>query len=76
VSRRQTINGYKVIVSNVTARQGFPAAQQLCAADANGLHVYVTTSSGNGVPTAAAIFAHHMRLLGTAPAGWTTKPLG
>ena len=75
-SRHQTINGYKVIVSNVTARQGFPASQQLCAADANGLHVYVTTSSGSGVPTAAGIFAHHMRLLGTDPAGWTTKPLG
>src|ERR1035437_8318204 len=76
VSRHRTINGYKVIVSNFTARQGFPASQQLCAADANGLHVYVTTSSGTGVPTAAGIFAHHMRLLGTDPADWTTKPLG
>jgi hypothetical protein len=76
VSRHRTINGYQVIVSNFTARQGSPAAQLLCAADADGLHMYLWTGSGTGVPTAAEIFAHHLRLLGTNPANWTTKPLG
>jgi hypothetical protein len=76
VSRHRTINGYQVIVSNFTARQGFPASQQLCGANADGLHVYITTSNGTGVPTAAGIFAHHLRLLGTNTANWTTRPLG
>ena len=76
VSRHRIINGYKVVVSDFTARQGFPASQQLCGADADGLHMYIATSRGSGVPTAAGIFAHHLRLLGTNPANWTTKPLG
>jgi hypothetical protein len=75
VSRHRTINGYQVIVSNFTPRQGFPASQQLCGANADGLHVYISTSRGSGVPAAAAIFAHHLRLLGTNPANWTTRPL-
>jgi hypothetical protein len=76
VSRHRTINGYQVIVSNFTARQGSPAAQELCATDADGLNIYLWTGSGTGVPAAAEIFAHHLRLLGTNPANWTTKPLG
>jgi hypothetical protein len=76
VSRHRAINGYQVIVSNFTARQGFPASQQLCSANADGLHVYITTSSGTPVPSAAGIFAHHLRLLGANPANWTTRPLG
>jgi hypothetical protein len=75
VTRHRTINGYKVVVNNFAARQGFAASQQLCGADADGLHVSITTSRGSGVPTAAGIFAHHLRLLGTNPANWTTKPL-
>ena len=75
MSRHRTINGYRVIVSNFTARQGSPAAQELCA-DADGLNIYLWTGRGTGVPAAAEIFAHYFRLLGTNPANWTTRPLG
>jgi hypothetical protein len=67
VSRHRTINGYQVIVSNFTARQGFPSSQQLCGANSDGLHVYITTSDGSGVPTAAGVFRRSPQAAGDEP---------
>jgi hypothetical protein len=30
----------------------------------------------HGFPNAVAVFAHHLKLLGTNTANWTTRPLG
>jgi hypothetical protein len=71
-----TINGYRVTVCNAPASNGNPPVQQVCAADADGLTVFVSTY---GRPTsfdAVSIFTSHLRILGTNPANWTTQPLG
>lgn len=67
--RRQIINGYHVVTT--TTGQG----SQICATNADGLRVYVFTGAGV-TPDAIAIFAHHLRLLGTNTARWTTRPIG
>jgi hypothetical protein len=75
-STRQTINGYRVIVNHLPAPKGSVPTQQVCAADADGLFVFVSTYGRHASPNAISIFRRHMRLLGTNPAGWTTQPLG
>lgn len=75
-SRRETINGYQVVVNHINAVRGNPPIQQICAADADGLMVFISTYGTNPAPDAIAIFTSHMRLLGTNPANWTTQPLG
>jgi hypothetical protein len=67
--RHQIINGYRVVTT--TTGQG----SQICATNADGLRVYVFTGAGV-TPDAIAIFAHHLRLLGTNPARWTIRPIG
>jgi hypothetical protein len=67
--RNEIVNGYHV--TTATTRQG----SQICAPDADGLHVYIFTGAGV-TPDALAIFAHHLRLLGPDPARWTTRPIG
>jgi hypothetical protein len=75
-SARQTINGYRVTVNHLAAARGNPPVQQVCAANADGLSVFISTYGRHATPDAISIFAHHARLLGTNPAGWTTQPLG
>ena len=75
-SARQTIDGYRVTVNHIPASNGSDPVQQVCAADADGLAVFVSTYGKNASPDAVSIFRRHMRLLGTNPANWTTEPLG
>ena len=75
-SVHQTINGYRVTVNHLPASNGNAPVQQVCAADADGLFVFVSTYGRHASPDAINIFRRHMRLLGTNPAGWTSKPLG
>jgi hypothetical protein len=75
-SARQTINGYRVTVNHLAAAPGNPPVQQVCAANADGLSVFISTYGRHAAPDAISIFADHTRLLGTNPAAWTTQPLG
>jgi hypothetical protein len=75
-SARQTINGYRVTVNHLKAVRGNPPVQQVCAPDADGLSIFISTYGRHAAPNAISIFARHTRLLGTNPADWTTKPLG
>jgi hypothetical protein len=75
-SARQTINGYRVTVNHIPASDGRAAVQQVCAPNADGLFVFVSTYGSHASPGAVSIFRGHMRLLGTNPADWTTQPLG
>lgn len=67
--QRQIINGFRV-TTTLTDQ-----ASQACAPRARGMSVYISTGA-KMAPDAIAIFAHHLRLLGPNPAGWTTQPLG
>jgi hypothetical protein len=75
-SAQQTINGYRVTVNHIPASHGNAPVQQVCAANAGGLFVFVSTYGSHASPNAVSIFGRHMRLLGTNPADWTTQPLG
>lgn len=75
-SVRRTIHGYRVTVNYLKAVRGNPPVQQVCAADADGLAIFISTYGSHAAPNAITIFAHHLRVLGTNPANWTTKPLG
>jgi hypothetical protein len=75
-SESQTINGYQVAVSYLPASNGNPPMQEACAANADGLNVFVSTYGADASPDAVSIFRSHMRLLGPNPAGWATEPLG
>ena len=67
-ARHRVINGFRV-TTTVTVQ-----GSQVCTSYADGLSVYIFTGA-NVTPDAAAIFAHHLRLLGADPAGWTTQPV-
>ena len=73
-SRRETINGYRVVVDRLRAERGNPAVRQVCATDVAGLFIFVSTY-GRTRPDAVSLFAHHLRVLGPDPANWTTRPL-
>ena len=75
-SARRTINGYQVTVNHIPASDGRAPVQQVCAPNADGLMVFVSTYGSHAAPDAVSIFGRHMRILGTNPADWTTKPLG
>lgn len=74
-SGHRTINGYRVTVNHLKAVRGNPPIQQVCAPDADGLMIFISTYGAHAAPDAIAIFAHHTRLLGTNPKDWTTRPL-
>jgi hypothetical protein len=74
-SVREIINGYRVTVNHLPAARGNVATQQVCAAQADGLFVFVSTDSDHASLNAVAIFRDHLRLLGTDPAHWTTRPV-
>jgi hypothetical protein len=72
----QTINGYQVVVNHDPASNGSPPGLRVCAPDADGVAVVVSTSGSHASPDAVSIFRQHIRILGTNPANWTTEPLG
>jgi len=74
-SKRQTINGYQVIVRRIPSPNGTPPDLLVCASDADGLSVTVSTGI-HASPDAVSIFRRDIRILGRNPADWTTQPLG
>jgi hypothetical protein len=71
----QTINGYHVVVTHLPAADGRQPVQQVCAAHARGLMIFISTYGKHPALNAVAIFAHHTRVLGSNPSHWTTHPL-
>ncbi len=63
------INGYQVVVTNVIK-------EQLCAPRARGLIVVISEFGAHPAISVNSLFGHHLRLLGSNPAHWTSKPIG
>jgi hypothetical protein len=70
-SKPEVINGYQVVL--ITNMKFWPN-QELCADNAAGNFVWIATGA-HPTLSPASIFAHHLRLLGSNPAKWTTKPI-
>lgn len=70
-STREIINGYRVVVTD----DRIPNRHDLCAGDARGLSVYISEFGAHPAMSVADVFGH-MRLLGSNPAHWTSKPIG
>lgn len=68
-ARPAVIDGYQVTLGSDNK-----GPVQLCAADADGLLVWINLGSRPTI-TPAELFAHHLRLLGPDPARWTTQPI-
>jgi hypothetical protein len=66
----EVINGYQVVLGT---EKTWPN-QELCADDAAGTFVWIAIGA-HPTLSPASIFAHHLRLLGSNPAKWTTKPI-
>jgi hypothetical protein len=75
-SVREVIGGYRVIVNHIAAQRGNPALQQICAADADGLFVFISENGQHPAVGVVSLFTRHLRLLGTKPANWTAVPIG
>lgn len=75
-SRHEQIRGYQVVVTHLPASHGSAPMRQVCAADAGGLTVDVTVTGWRPAMDPVTLFKDHLRLLGTNPRNWTTKPLG
>ena len=75
-STREVIDGYRVTVSHLPGPGGSPPEQQLCAANADGLAVFISEIGTHPAIGVTALFAHHLRLLGPDPANWTRAPSG
>jgi hypothetical protein len=71
----ETINGYRVVLHNMSIGAPFHR-HDLCAANADGLWVYIMEFGKHPAISVADLFGHHMRLLGRHPAGWTPRPIG
>ena len=69
---RRVVNGYHVQTMRQRLANG-KYIQELCAPDADGL--YVILSAFSSPQSLINTFAHHLRLLGSDPAKWTTKPI-
>jgi hypothetical protein len=54
---------------------GALSRQDLCAAHATGLNLYISEFGTHPPVSLAALFRHHLRLLGDRPARWTTVPV-
>ena len=70
-SKPEVINGYHVVL--ITDQKFWPN-HQLCADNAAGTFVWIAIGA-HPTLSPASIFAHHLRLLGSNPAKWTTKPI-
>jgi hypothetical protein len=76
-SVRRVINGYRVVVNEIpgtTGPQSSVPSYQVCAKNADGFQVFIGTNGWHPVVAPVTLF-EHMRLLGTNPANWTTRPL-
>ncbi len=73
-SGSEIINGYRVVVTNQVA--GTLPSETLCAANADGLALNINQQGAHPPISVARLFRDHLRLLGTNPANWTTKPIG
>jgi hypothetical protein len=74
-STREVINGFRVTVNRFPALRGSPPEQQLCAAKADGLAVFIAEIGTHPALSVAAVF-EHLVLLGTFPSDWTRAPIG
>jgi hypothetical protein len=70
----EIINGFRVVVTHSTA--GATPRQDLCAAHADGLTLFVSELGSHPAIGVASLFRSHLRLLGGNPAHWTQKPIG
>ena len=73
-SKSTTINGYRVVLKRFHIG-GLPV-QELCGAHADGLWFDIQVFGAHPSIDVTSLFRDHMRLLGTNPANWTTKPIG
>jgi len=69
----ETINGYRVVLTNLIRGR---LRQDLCAAHADGLSLYISQFGTHPPIGLASLFRDHLRLLGADPADWTSKPIG
>ena len=67
------INGHRVILSHRFS--GALSRQDLCAGHAAGLDLYISEFGTHPPLSLAALFRHHLRLLGDRPARWTAVPV-
>jgi hypothetical protein len=74
-ARHVVINGYQVLVSGLPAYGGNAPSAEVCANNADGLYVLVSFNGNQAVAAATQIFTD-LKLYGTDPADWTTRPLG
>jgi hypothetical protein len=72
-STRLTINGYRVVVTHQVL--GTLPRQDLCAGNADGLALHISQFGAHPPINLASLFRDHLRLLGTNPANWTSKPI-
>jgi len=70
----EIINGYRVVLKRFHIG-GLPV-QELCGAHADGLAFDIQVFGAHPSIDVASLFRDHMRLLGTNPANWNTKPIG
>jgi hypothetical protein len=70
-SKPEVINGYQVVL--ISDKKFWPN-HELCADNAAGTFVWIAIGAQPTL-SPANIFAHHLRLLGSNPAKWTTKPI-
>jgi hypothetical protein len=81
-SGSEIINGYRVVVTHrdggtaIGGGTALPPSQGLCAANADGLALNIGQQGAHPPISVASLFRDHLRLLGTNPANWTTKPIG
>ena len=73
-SSREVINGVRVVVSH-SAAGGLPR-QDLCAADADGLTLFVSEQGSHPAIGVVSLFRNNLRLLGGNPANWARNPFG
>ena len=71
-SKPEMINGHQVVL--ITDKKFWPN-HELCANNAAGTFVWIATGT-HPTLSPTSIFTHHLRLLGSNPAKWTTKPIG
>ena len=69
-SKPEVINGCQVVLAT---EKTWPN-HELCADDAAGTFVWIAIGA-HPTLSPASMFAHHLRLLGSNPAKWTTKPM-
>jgi hypothetical protein len=72
-STSQIIHGIRVVVTHST--EGTISRQDLCAAHADGLTLFVSELGSHPAIGVASLFRFHLRLLGGNPAHWTHKPI-